>query len=86
MGLTNYENLLEENSIYFDLNAINRNGIKVYSIEISTDELSYFEKYDVFLNVIYKNEKGKFVDNMTESDLRSDDILFLAKVNVKGTI
>ena len=58
MGLTNYENLLEENSIYFDLNAINRNGIKVYSIEISTDELSYFEKYDVFLNVIYKNEKS----------------------------
>ena len=28
-----------------------------------------------------KGEKGKFVENLTENDLRADDILFVAKVN-----
>ena len=55
MGLTSYEELLDENTVTFDLDSMSINGKKTYSIEISSHELSYFEKYDVFLKVTYNN-------------------------------
>lgn len=58
MGLTNHKNLLEKNTLTFDLDSMNINGNKVYNIEIFSNELSYFEKYDVFLKVTYSNEKS----------------------------
>ena len=54
MGLTPADELLKDNLLAFDLNHIGEN---VYDIEISKDEFSDFEMYDVFLKPIFKNKK-----------------------------
>ena len=54
-GVTDYENVLDENELTFDIDSIN--GTENYDIEISADELASFELYDVFLKVTYENEK-----------------------------
>ena len=57
MGITNYENVLEENMLTFDLNPVEENGCINYNLEISSDELPSFQLYDVYINAVYKDEK-----------------------------
>ena len=58
IGLTDQENVFEENTLTFDLK-VDENGDDLsYSTEISSESLANFELYDVFLKCVY--EDGKF--------------------------
>jgi len=74
-GLTDYKNILADNTLTFDLNYDNYD--LSYNIEISSEELANFELYDVFLKGTYENEKFNYV--------RLDDTI-IQEINCNSSI
>lgn len=56
MGVTRFDEVLDENTLTFDLIPV-KDGDAVYNAEISVDEFSKFDIYDVYLKGVYKYEK-----------------------------
>lgn len=69
MGVTNYNNVLADNILTFDLNSnINENGV-CYNLEILSEELSSFEFYDIYLKAIYGDDKSNKI-RINESSIK----------------
>lgn len=60
-GVTDSDGILADNAYAFDLTPVNNEGDITYYVEISPSDLPRFEFYDVFLKVVYKDEKSNKV-------------------------
>lgn len=69
MGVTSFNDILEDNVKTFDFNKIEKNGNIKYSLEILSSELSSFEMYTIFLKAHYKNEKFNKI-HLNESSIK----------------
>lgn len=57
MGVTRYDQVMDENTLTFDLKPVEENGVVTYSLEIPAEEFPSFEVYDVYLKAVYEHEK-----------------------------
>lgn len=72
-GVTGSDGILADNAYAFDLTTVNNDDVS-YNLEISLSDLPRFEFYDVFLKVVYKDEKSNKVrlNEISFNDINSN--------------
>ena len=75
MGITRYDEVMDENTLIFDFIPSKCNDEVTYNVEIPISELPNFELYDIYLKAGYAGEK--------DNKLRINDIS-LKKINLNG--
>lgn len=73
VGVTHYNDVMDDNVLTFDLNAVKIDNHVEYGIEISIDELNGFEMYDVYLKAVYMDEK---YNKLRINEISIDDFKF----------